>query len=135
VIAAGEDDAFHAREPGGLENVEQPACIGAKEVVQGVAAGNAGKMHHRSHATHHALDGRAVCYVGYNEVLVGGNVVCRPDVRQPQMAPSVAQTNAQSGADRAGGSSDQHAVGFRIDHRKLGITSEASSSSVSASFL
>jgi hypothetical protein len=54
-----------------------------------------------------------------------------------------AQAGAQRRADGAGGSRDQHAIGFGIDHvasfplylANSGITSAASNSSVSASFL
>ena len=62
--------------------------------------------------------GGAVRDVGDDAFLVGGGVGDRPDICQAQMAPVDAQSVAQRGADRAGGTGDQDAISGGIDHGK-----------------
>ena len=139
MVAAGKDDAFHAGQARRLEHVEQAARVDPEEVFQREGADDAGQVHDRLHALHHGFEGRTVGDIGDDQILVGGRIRHGPDVGQPEMAPSVAQAHAQRRADRTRRACDQHAIGLGSDHGALsanaGITSAASSSSVSTSFL
>ena len=87
MVAAGEDDALDAGQPGGLEHVEQAARVDAEEVVQRIGPDDAGEMNDSLHVLHHALDGRTVGDIGDDQLFVVAEVLYRPDVRQAQMAP------------------------------------------------
>ncbi len=83
VIAAGEDDAFDAGQPGGLEHVEQAARVDAEKILQRVGADHAGEMHDRLHAAHHVFDGgRSAMSVTTSSSLLPRSFTGRMSVRR-----------------------------------------------------